>query len=112
MTPASAERALRPLQLALGGQQEPGRLHTRLRAQQKKRARALPPPPVSDAWAQPGLETTFPRGGGRRAQAGTRICHLKSTNHEVARPCRLRYLTPARALYGPLLTRAMCPSSL
>lgn len=45
-----------------------------------------PPPPVSDAWARAGLEPAFPRGGGRRARAGTRICHLQSTNHQVARP--------------------------
>ena len=55
----------------------------------KKTSLPPPPPPVSDARAQPGLESTFPRGGGRRAQAGTRICHLKSTNHEIARPSRL-----------------------
>ena len=56
----------------------------------KKKEPAPSPPPVSDARAQPGLEPIFPRGGGRRAQAGTGICHLKSTNHEIARPSRLR----------------------
>lgn len=42
VTPASAERALRPLQLAPGGQQEPGRLHPRLRAQQKNESAPSP----------------------------------------------------------------------
>lgn len=55
------------------------------RRKKKKPKTSLPPPPppVSDARAQP-------RGGGRRAQAGPRVCHLKSTNHEIARPSRLR----------------------
>ena len=62
------------------------------KGEKKKKKKSLPPPPppVSDARAQPGLEPIFPRGGGRRAQAGTGICHLKSTNHEIARPSRLR----------------------
>ncbi|CAM9683781.1 unnamed protein product [Rangifer tarandus platyrhynchus] len=67
-----------------------GSEHSGKKKEGKKTSLPPPPPPVSDARAQPGLEPTFPRGGGRRAQAGTRICHLKSTNHEIARPSRLR----------------------
>lgn len=94
VTPASARA--RPSAPAISAGRSAGTRtpYPRLRAEPKKKKTKTglppPPPPVSDARAQPGLEPIFPRGGGRRAQAGTRICHLKSTNHEIAQPSRLR----------------------
>lgn len=97
VTPASA--GARPSAPAISAGRSAGTRTPLPAAQSTAKGDPTPaPPPASDARAQPGLEPTSSRGGGRRAQAGTRICHLKSTNHGVARPCRLPQLTPAGGL--------------
>lgn len=64
----------------------PAAQSTAEKKRREKKKKTEPAPSPAAGLRRPGAA----QRRGRRAQAGPRVCHLKSTNHEIARPSRLR----------------------